>query len=289
MIGFFNIYKPQGISSNAVVVKIRKTLGEKSVGHMGTLDPMALGVLPVAVGKATRIFEYLKKSKKKYRATFQLGIKTDSDDITGNIVKESIPNIGADDILAIIPKFVGKLVQTPSKYSAIKIDGKRAYSLARQKIDFEMKSREVDIFEIKFLYFNSNEKTFTIDVTCGGGTYIRTLGLDMAQALGEICTMTSLERRESSGFLVEDSIPLDEFLDLKNFVPIGVEEVLNLEVLNLEWKDFEKVLNGVKIKASEFHPKGENFFVKSGEKLLGIGEIAGGFIRIKTNLFNGEY
>lgn len=288
MIGFFNIYKPEGVSSNLVVVKIKKFLGTKNVGHMGTLDPMASGVLPIAIGKATRIFDYLTKSRKVYRATFQLGIKTDSDDITGSVIQTLPSKIGGKEISAILPKFIGKIVQIPSKYSAIKINGRRAYSLARQKIDFDMKSREVEIFDIKLVSFDSNDKTFTIDVVCEGGTYIRTLGLDIALALGEICTMTKLERRESSSFKVESSIPLYDFLNQKNVTPIAIERVLDLEVLNLNVDDFEKLSNGVKLNANDFHLTSQYFYVKKGDTLLGIGEVEGGFIRIKTNLFTGE-
>ena len=147
--GFVNIIKPTGMTSSDVVLRVKKILKTKKVGHLGTLDPAASGVLPVAVGKATKFFDYFLNKDKTYVAVVKFGIETDSLDSFGNITNKDNTIISKEDILKVIPEFIGKILQVPPKYSAIKINGKRACDLARENIDFEIKPKEITIHSIK--------------------------------------------------------------------------------------------------------------------------------------------
>lgn len=206
-----NIDKPKGITSFGVVSRIRKKLGIKKVGHCGTLDPIAEGVLIVLVGKATKRAEEFSGLDKKYRAVVRLGISTDTYDNTGKVVKEhETANIDIQDVKRIIQQFSGEIEQIPPMFSAVKIGGKKLYKLARQGVEIERHPRKINIFSIELVDFQN--PLLVIDVHCSKGTYIRSLADDIGKALGCGGCIESLTRLSAGDFSIENSIKLDEFL-----------------------------------------------------------------------------
>ena len=177
MFGFLNIYKPKDITSHDVVSYLRRITKIKQIGHTGTLDPFAEGVLPVCIGKSTRLIEYLSDDK-AYIATVQFGKTTDTYDIEGEVLSESDIKVKEDELLSALTKYRGEIEQIPPKYSAIKVNGKKLYEYARAGVEVEIKPRKVVIEEIKLLSFDSNLQTAEIYIKCSKGTYIRTIGYD---------------------------------------------------------------------------------------------------------------
>ena len=223
MTGIICVNKGKDITSFGVVAKIRGITREKKAGHTGTLDPMATGVLPVMLGGATRFLDFLPISDKGYRAGFVLGKTTDTLDITGKVTAEYDVNVRVDDVCAVLEKFKGIISQVPPMYSAISVDGKRLYDLARQGVEVEREAREVEIKKLELVGFEGNE--YVIDVVCTKGTYIRSLIDDIGRALGCGATMTSLERTLAMGFSLEDSVTLDE-LQYRKDNDLGFDDVL---------------------------------------------------------------
>lgn len=206
--GILNIDKPAGWTSHDVVGKVRRLLGQKDVGHAGTLDPLATGVLLVCVGHATRVAEYLMAGRKVYRATVQLGLETDTYDITGaTIATADVPLLAEADLMRILNTFVGEILQIPPAYSAIKRDGVPAYRRARQGEVVEMPGRRVQIYAIELLSWQAPYVTF--DVTCDPGTYIRSLAHDLGRRIGCGAALAQLRRLQSGRFRAEDALGLD--------------------------------------------------------------------------------
>lgn len=213
--GILNIYKPQNMTSHDVVSIVRRTLKIKKVGHTGTLDPMATGVLPVCVGQATRIIEYLDMDFKTYKCEMLLGMETDTLDIWGEVVcRCNDIQVSKSDIEAVISRFHGLVTQVPPKYSALKVNGKRLYEYARNGEDVEIKSREIFIKNFKMDNIDIENKKLIFTVECSKGTYIRTICDDIGRALGCGGTMTALERIGSGAFEKANSIDLEEFRKL---------------------------------------------------------------------------
>ncbi len=223
--GIIVIDKPEGVTSFDVVARIRRIFGEKKVGHTGTLDPLATGVLPVLVGKAVKASDFMLSSDKHYTATLLLGIKTDTEDITGKILEECDEIPEEAEVMEKISSFVGKSLQTPPMYSAIKVGGKKLYELARQGVTVEREAREITVHSIKAERLT--EREYTLDIYCSKGTYIRTLCADIGEALGCGGTMKTLRRAEAGGFTLADATPLSELEELtheellKRVVPVG--------------------------------------------------------------------
>ena len=213
--GFINVYKPCGMTSNNAVVKVRGLLkhhtGNKyiKVGHVGTLDPGVDGVLLIAIGKAARLFQVLDKKKKVYLAQFTFGETTETLDTEGEVINKGNKVPTEEEIKSVLDKFQGFIEQIPPPLSAININGVKAYKLVRHGIIPEMKSRQVYIEYIKFLS-KDNENTFTFEIKCGGGTYIRSLSRDIAKELGTVGYMYSLKRTKVGEFSIEDSVTFDE-------------------------------------------------------------------------------
>ena len=205
--GIIIIDKPEGVSSFSAVARIRRLFGERKVGHTGTLDPLATGVLPILVGRAVKASDYLLTSDKHYIATLKLGIATDTEDITGTVISrsESIPDEAR--VREVVASFIGSYEQTPPMYSAIKVGGKKLYELAREGKTIEREARTVTIENIEVERISDDE--YTLDVTCSKGTYIRTLCADIGAALGSFGTMKTLRRAEAAGYTLADAIPLD--------------------------------------------------------------------------------
>lgn len=208
MTGIICINKDKDITSFGVVAKVRGITREKKAGHTGTLDPMATGVLPVMLGGATRFLDYLPDSDKGYRAGFILGKTTDTLDITGAVTGEYEVSVTVEQVRNVLEKFRGVISQVPPMYSAVSVDGKRLYDLARQGIEVERQARQVEIKKLELAGCENGE--YTIDVVCTKGTYIRTLIDDIGRELGCGAVMTGLIRTLAMGFTLEDSVTLDE-------------------------------------------------------------------------------
>lgn len=208
MTGIICINKDKDITSFGVVAKVRGITREKKAGHTGTLDPMATGVLPVMLGGATRFLDYLPDSDKGYRAGFMLGKTTDTLDITGAVTGEYEVSVTDEQVRNVLEKFRGVISQVPPMYSAVSVDGKRLYDLARQGIEVERQARQVEIKKLELVGCENGE--YIIDVVCTKGTYIRTLIDDIGRELGCGAVMTGLTRTLAMGFTLEDSVTLDE-------------------------------------------------------------------------------
>lgn len=214
MDGIIVINKPQEFTSFDVVAVMRKLCGQRKIGHTGTLDPMATGVLPILLGNATRSQDILPDSDKEYVAQFKLGLRTDTLDIWGEVQEENAVTKGLDDIKSLIPKYTGEITQIPPMYSAVKKDGVRLYDLARQGIEVVRDERKVNISELKLLTYDEESLSGQLKIACSKGTYIRTLIDDIGQDLGCGAVMTSLVRTKACGFTLEDSVTIDELREL---------------------------------------------------------------------------
>lgn len=277
MQGFILLSKPAGITSFAAVAKIKRICGEKRVGHTGTLDPMATGVLPVLLGRATTLSSIMLDGNKRYTATVKLGVTTDTDDITGKVLTENKVNISAVELQEALKHFTGKITQTPPMYSALKKDGVRLYDLARQGKTVEIPSREVEVFSINLLTELNEENCFIIDVAVSKGTYIRSLARDMGEYLGCGATLTALERTDTCGFSIEDCVSLDD-LDadnVKDYIKSEETAVMHLRECKVTAKQATRFCNGGQLDFSRLHIENiednELFRVKCGDTFLGIG------------------
>lgn len=285
MLGFLNIYKPSGVSSAFVVNKIKRKFNINKIGHMGTLDPMASGILPVAIGKATRMFDYFLEKKKSYIATFTFGYETDTLDATGQVTNKSnnIPN--QKDILNALSNMIGKINQLPPQFSAKKVNGKKAYDIARSGEYVELKPKEIEIFDFKFL--NQEENSYQFLITCSSGTYIRSICRDLAYSLNTFATMTKLERIESGFFNLDNSITLDDILQLDSIdnILIPIYEVFKnqLKSIEINLTLYNKLSNGIKVK-NQLNIEDNTMLIVEG-KLVGISGIKeDNILFIKTNL-----
>lgn len=225
MTGIICINKEKDITSFGVVAKVRGITKEKKCGHTGTLDPMATGVLPIMLGGATRFLNYLPDSDKGYRATFFLGKTTDTLDITGEITGEYPVNCNHKDVESIMSKFKGEINQVPPMYSAKSVDGVRLYDLARQGKEIEREACKVTIKKLELISFDDEQHTYTIDVLCSKGTYIRSLIDDIGKELGCGAVMTELKRTKAMGFDLDDCKTIDDLQMLKDN-STGFEDVL---------------------------------------------------------------
>jgi len=218
MNGIIVIDKPADWTSHDVIAKLRGALKQKRIGHGGTLDPMATGVLPVFIGRATRAAEFCENADKEYIAGLQLGTVTDTQDITGNVLQKNDVTISADDLASILPRFTGAIKQIPPMYSAIKKDGKKLYELARKGIEIPREPREVFIYElgvtgtVLLTPCQENRPSVTLKITCSKGTYIRTLCHDIGAALGCGGTLSALRRTRAGVYTIDMAHSLDDVL-----------------------------------------------------------------------------
>jgi len=251
--GILNIDKPQGITSHDVVDIVRKIFPGIKVGHTGTLDPIATGVLPICIGKATKLSDELLSENKVYKVKMLLGVETDTYDITGKIVFANTLNEDEIYIKERIKRFIGKSSQIPPIYSAIKIKGKKAYEYARNGENVSLKPREIEIFNIDDIDVNLRKRQVSFVVSCTKGTYIRSLVHDIGIKLGCGATMIELKRLKTGDFDINDSIDLYEFLNLEYLDMldkiVSIEELYkDSKKVNLKDKDYDKFLNGIAIK-----------------------------------------
>ncbi len=211
MNGIVIVDKPQGWTSQDVTARLRRVFNTRRIGHGGTLDPMATGVLPVFVGRGTRGVEFFEHAEKTYEATLRLGLATDTEDITGTILEEKEVHISEAEFLGILPQFRGKIQQIPPMYSALKVDGQKLCDLARKGKEVERQPREIEIFTLECLAFSGNEAR--LRVHCSKGTYIRTLCKDIGEALGCGGCMAALRRVTAGEYTIEEAVPLAELLE----------------------------------------------------------------------------
>lgn len=205
--GWINLDKPQGLTSTQALARVRRILDANKGGHAGTLDPLATGILPIALGEATKIIPFVQDREKTYSFTVQWGAATDTEDSEGQITATSAVRPDISNILGVLSHFIGEIEQVPPRYSAIKIDGQRAYDLARAGEDIEMKSRIIRIDHLELIEARENEAVFRVD--CGKGTYVRSLARDIALKLGTLGHITALRREKVGGFNLQNTISLD--------------------------------------------------------------------------------
>jgi tRNA pseudouridine55 synthase len=245
--GFLNLDKPLGLTSHDCVAKLRKVLRLKRIGHAGTLDPEATGVLPIAIGRATRLLQYLQQDK-AYRAVIRFGMTTTTDDLAGEILTQNaVPDLTLDAIQAKLPLFQGKIEQIPPNYSAVQVQGKRLYDLARSGQAIEAPVRSVEVYKIEVLDWRSGEfPALEVAITCGSGTYIRSIARDLGAVLGTGATLAKLLRTESSGFSLSNSLTFEqidsEFTPIAPDIPLSHLPKLELEgSIARRWRQGQKI------------------------------------------------
>ncbi len=248
MNGFINIIKPVGATASDIVVCLKNILHERKVGHLGTLDPGASGVLPVAVGQATKLFSFLTDKIKYYRAFFTFGKTTDTLDSYGIVTERNDVCVDTDIIRGVLSGFVGEFEQMPPSYSAKSVDGVRAYKLARNGVEVSLSPKKITVYEIE-LISKSSDDTYVFDIKCGGGTYIRSLARDIAKACGTVGYMSGLIRIQSGAFCLEDAYTLDEVRELKEKCLLDIRYPLkDVESYVFDDKYFDDIDFGRKIK-----------------------------------------
>ena len=249
MNGVINIYKNTGMTSFDVVAIVRRVAKMKKVGHTGTLDPAASGVLPVCLGKATKIIDYIMENKKVYRVNLKLGMVTDTYDLEGEVLREKdASHITKDEILNCINSFLGTIDQVPPMYSALKQNGVRLYELARQGIEVHREARKITIYSIENIKIESNDN-IQMDVCCSKGTYIRSLCYDIGEKLNVGATMTALERIQNGTFTKEEAINIEDLTEelLEKHI-ISIEKALDsFEKITVNEKFGKLLRNGVKV------------------------------------------
>ena len=214
MNGIVIVDKPQGWTSQDVTARLRRVFNTRRIGHGGTLDPMATGVLPVFVGRGTRAVEFFEHAEKIYETVLRPGITTDTEDITGTVLTEQAVSLTEEQVEAVLPKFRGEILQVPPMYSALKVNGKKLYDLARKGVEVERQPRPITIYELTLLGMDS--EGIRLRVHCSKGTYIRTLCKDIGQALGCGGCMASLRRVQAGEYTAEDAVALDALLETEN-------------------------------------------------------------------------
>ncbi len=274
--GIILLNKPQDWTSFDVVAKSRGILATRKVGHSGTLDPMATGVLPLFLGRATKAVDMQIVQDKEYIAKFKLGMNTDTGDITGEVINTREINTSKDEVLYVINSFQGEIEQYPPMYSAVKINGQPLYKLARQGITVERKLRKVTIHSIEFLNSDDENYEYTIKVLCSKGTYIRSLVEDIGEKLGCGAVLTALERTKACGYSIEDCITLEDLQksrdnnDLQSLV-LEIDTVFNhLPEIHLTTELAKRLLNGARSSISK--PNGQ-YRVYYNNKFYAVGEV----------------
>ena len=276
--GFINLNKPSGMTSHDAVNHLRKIFSTRKVGHAGTLDPLACGVLPIAINRATKFIEYLADCDKSYRAEILFGIATDSGDLEGKIISraENFHMPTADEFNAAMKNFVGEIEQIPPKFSAIKIHGCKAYDLARKNFAFEMPSRRVKIFRLELVALDKNSATIEID--CGKGTYVRSLAIDLGERLNLPATLKNLIRLRVGDFDLKNSLTFDEIKKFGADCLLPIENCLNhLPTFELDERRIRAFMNGL---PTTINAADKKFLrIISGGKFLGVGRIENGELR----------
>ena len=274
MNGILIVNKSKGYTSHDIVAKVKKITGEK-VGHTGTLDPMATGVLPLLIGKGTLCSKYLMNHDKTYTVVLKLGIKKSTGDEEGEIIQEDVVDEGILDennVKTVLESFLGEQEQIPPIYSAIKVNGKKLYEYARKGQEVEVEPRKITIYDIQLLKINEENREIQFEVSCSKGTYIRSLCEDIAKRMGTVGYMKELQRTRVGTFIIEQSV-LVEDLNKENVEKhiITIEKLFeNLENIELNEKKLQLFLNGVKL---SFDLKDGIYKIYSKKQFIGIGVV----------------
>lgn len=278
MNGIICVNKPQGFTSFDVIAKLRGIMKIRRLGHGGTLDPMATGVLPVFVGTATKACDIMPDNTKSYRAGFKLGQVTDTQDITGEVITSSDMPVSRDALKAVIPEFVGDIMQLPPMYSAVQVNGQRLYDLARQGVEVERTPRQIHVDRLILTEYDENTREGGLEIYCGKGTYIRTIINDIGEKLGCGGIMTSLVRTSSGGFILDECYTMEEIQQAANEnrleeLILPIERVFSsLQKLRLNEVQTRMYKNGVKLDISRVH------HIKTDTELYSVYGFDGGFI-----------
>lgn len=286
MDGILNVYKPAGMTSHGVVAALRRITGIRKIGHTGTLDPDAEGVLPVCIGRATKAADMLTASDKRYRADFQLGVQTDTQDLSGTVLQRRAASVSRQALLDVLQAFTGEIEQVPPMYSALKVGGQKLCDLARRGIEVERKPRMVQIYSIDLLACTAD--TFRIDVHCSKGTYIRTLGHDIGLRLGCGAAMSKLVRTASAGFSAADAVPLEGLTReavAARLVP--VDRLFPYEAVTVAGERRRRVLNGNSVAAQLTEGALYKVYDDAG-CFLCISRQCGGMLKPEKMFFIGE-
>lgn len=281
LFGFLNIYKPKGLTSHDVVARLRKITKVRQIGHTGTLDPFATGVLPICIGKATRLIEYLDDDK-EYLATVQFGKNTTTYDLEGEITETFDKKVTEEDVKNALKAFEGEISQIPPIYSAIKVNGKKLYDYARQGQDIEIKPRKVTISKIELKEFDKTSQSAKVTVACSKGTYIRSIAYDLGAKLGCGGYLTALERTKAGKFQVNTAIKLEDLTEVSQIVEnlINPLDMLNIPIHNLSENERERVSHGMSICNSDF-PDSDIVILSYGGRIYAIGKVEQNKILVK--------
>ena len=283
MNGFINVLKPVGATASDVVVCVKHVLHEKKVGHLGTLDPGASGVLPVAVGQGTKLFNFLTNKVKYYRAFFTFGVTTDTLDSYGEVTQRSDVLPTKQQVADVLNQFVGEIDQAPPAFSAISVGGVRAHELARKGVDVELKTRKVAVYSFELIEQKSPD-TFVVDVKCSGGTYIRSLARDVASSLGTVGYMSALIRLQSGCFDIGDAVTLDEIRAKKQECLLGLDYPLSdVEAYFFADARFDDINFGRRVRCDSFDGY-RKIYCK--DTFFGLGKCRDGFLDLEYYLKN---
>ncbi len=284
MFGFLNVNKSSGITSHKVISILRKITGIKQIGHAGTLDPLACGVLPVAIGKASKLIDYMEEDK-SYQAGMYLGKISDTYDIEGNVELTNYRKIILEEIEKILPMFRGETKQIPPAFSAVHYNGKRLYELARNgKIPDDIPSRDIIIYKNEIISFDYEKQILKLDISCSKGTYIRTIINDIGQELGCGAVMFELKRTKSSGMNIEDALNLSDEMtkeEISNFL-INPLDILKMSAYKINDYEYNKLLNGNKFK-NRSDKQGDILLVQNS-KIMALANADSDFIQPKKVL-----
>ncbi len=283
MLGFYNVIKPTGVSSSYVVNKIKHASHAK-VGHLGTLDPMASGVLPVAVGNATKFFDYFLKKDKTYVALMKFGVLTNSLDADGEVIESKECNVKLNDVQNVAKQLVGEIMQVPPAFSAKSVGGVRAYELAREQKEVLLPAKKTQIFSINVEKWHQND-VFRLKIHCSAGTYVRSIVRDIAEKLGTIATCVAIIRVASGPFKIEDAATLDEILSNENAGFVKINKVLKLPEIMLESAEAKNLFSGKSIDKKV--PNGD-YLTFLGEDEFSLATAINGKLKNKIYLYEKE-
>ena len=280
MFGFLNVYKPTGKTSHDVVAVLRRVTKIKQIGHTGTLDPFAEGVLPICIGKATRLIEYLNDDK-AYIGTIQFGSSTTTYDTEGEIVKTSDKVVTQEDVEDCLKYFRGEIEQLPPIYSAIKVNGKKLYEYAREGQEVKIEPRKVTIFELELVNFDMQKQQAEVKIICSKGTYIRSIANDLGEKLGVFGHLIKLVRIKAGEFYVENSIKLEDLNTVEVVLSnlIYPTEKLNFMIYNLDNEEKIRISNGMAIIPNQQFKNDEYVILMVNEKLAAITKFDGKFLK----------
>lgn len=279
MQGLLLLDKPESVTSYGAVAGVKRISGEKRVGHTGTLDPMATGVLPVLLGRATALSSYLLDADKRYTATLRFGVETDTCDITGTVLTEQKASVSEQEARELLARFTGTGQQTPPMFSALKRNGVPLYRLAREGKEVEIPERTITVYENEFLGLSEDGRELTFSARVSKGTYIRSLCRDMGRFLGVGATMTALRRTETCGFSIEECVPLSQLTseNLSEYLLSPEVAVKSLPAVSVTEKQAARFCNGGQLALERLKnieaEDGKLYRVRFGEEFLGLGKV----------------